>query len=78
MANTLELKVFADGVAAKNWWQWSLVGVIAFSGLVGILAALWYLIGLVRSYSPVSTAFWQSDPRSERCLTLYKEEKEQQ
>jgi hypothetical protein len=56
MANTLGLKVFADGVAAKNWWQWSLVSVIAASGLIGVVAALWYLIGLVRSYSPVCIA----------------------
>ena len=72
MANTLELKVFADGVAAKNWWQWSLVGVIAFSGVIGIFAAIWYVIGLIRNYSPVSTTFYRNDLGSGRGLTSHK------
>jgi hypothetical protein len=54
MANTIGITAFESGVAATNWWEWALVGVIAASGAVGIAAALWYCIGVIRVYSPVS------------------------
>jgi hypothetical protein len=44
MAKTIEIRPFADGNVVNNWWQWALVGVIAASGLIGIITALFWII----------------------------------
>src|ERR1700759_5188157 len=43
MAKTIEIRPFADGNIVNNWWQWALVGVIAASGLIGIITGLFWI-----------------------------------
>jgi len=43
MAKTIEIRPFADGNVVNNWWQWALVGVIAASGLIGIITGLFWI-----------------------------------
>lgn len=40
MAKGLDIKAFTDGVA-KNWWQWTLIGIVIGSSSIGILGILW-------------------------------------
>jgi hypothetical protein len=43
MVKTIEIRPFMDGTVAKSWWQWALIGVIAASGLLGLITASWVL-----------------------------------
>jgi hypothetical protein len=49
MAQGLDIKAFTDGVV-KSWWQWVLVALIAASGSIGVIGALWGLVKTVRKF----------------------------
>jgi hypothetical protein len=38
----LGIQAFNTGILLQKWWEWTLVAIISVSGLVGIIAFVWY------------------------------------
>ena len=38
----LGVQAFETGPLLQEWWEWTLVAIISASGLVGVVAFLWY------------------------------------
>lgn len=45
----LGIQAFDTGSIFHEWWQWALVAIISASGLVGVVAFLWYSYRSVRT-----------------------------
>ena len=45
----LGIQAFDTGSVFQEWWQWALVAIISASGLVGVVAFLWYSYRSVRT-----------------------------
>ncbi|CAN9375743.1 unnamed protein product [Alternaria alternata] len=45
----LGIQAFDTGSIFQEWWQWALVAIISASGLVGVVAFLWYSYRSVRT-----------------------------
>jgi hypothetical protein len=45
----LGIKAFETGSILHEWWEWALVAIIIASGLVGVIAFLWYSYRSIRS-----------------------------
>ncbi|KAF2401635.1 glycosyl transferase [Trichodelitschia bisporula] len=71
MAEVLDIKPFADGVVARDWWQWALISVIAASGVVGGVAVAWFLVKLVRSFLQRKTDHSKISRRIAKRLRLH-------
>lgn len=41
MPNILGITAFNSGVEVHEWWEWTLVAILASSALVGIVALVW-------------------------------------
>jgi hypothetical protein len=48
MPKTIEIRPFADGNIVNHWWQWALIGVVAASGLVGLITTVVWLVKSIR------------------------------
>jgi hypothetical protein len=57
----LGIKAFGTGSTLQEWWQWALVAIFSASGLVGLVAFLWYSYRSIRALLKV---------RLEVCLTV--------
>jgi hypothetical protein len=45
----LGIQAFETGSILQEWWEWALVAIISASGLVGVIAFLWYSYQTIRT-----------------------------
>jgi hypothetical protein len=46
----LGVEVFANGSPSpKNWWEWTLIIIIAVSAAIGLVMPAWYLLRFIRN-----------------------------
>jgi len=51
----LGIKAFPNGLPSfQNWWDWTLVAILAVSVVLGLFACLWYLYRSIRGLLKVS------------------------
>lgn len=51
MAEVLKIQAFPNGYVLENWWQYALVGIVAGSALIGVLAIVWAVTSALRKSS---------------------------
>jgi hypothetical protein len=57
MPNILGITAFQSGVEVHEWWEWTLVAILAASALLGIIALGWTSYGSVKSLLQVGSTF---------------------
>lgn len=62
MPNILGITAFKSGVEIHGWWEWTLVAILAASGLFGIVALLWTSFGSIRKLLQVGKRAFEQPP----------------
>lgn len=62
MPNILGITAFKSGVEVNQWWEWTLVAILAASALVGSIALVWASYDSIRKHLQVGTVVLRKPP----------------